>query len=186
MSVNRVQVVWTSPVVQGGGLSTFYFNDAVGTPAQQVAAVGAFLTGTDGQRGNTTSWATAGDVATLNVGTGTLEGTTSVTPLTGTGSATGDYMPPQTQGLLRLITSTVVGGRLLRGRLFLPGNVEGNNTSAGAPAAGLISDYNGDAATLIGAANAEWSVWSITHGTLANVATASVWNKWASLRSRRD
>lgn len=186
MSVNRVQVVWTSPNIQGGGLSTFYFNDSVGTPSQQVAAVGAFLAGTEGSRGNTTSWATAGDVATLNVGTGTLEATTSVTPLTGTGTASSDYMPPNTQGLLRLFTSQIVSGRLLRGRLFLPGNVEGSNGTSGQPASAYTTDYNTDAATLIAAANAEWSVWSQTHGVLASITTATCWNKWASLRSRRD
>lgn len=186
MAVRRVQVVWTGATVEGGGLSTFYFNDAVGTAAQNVSSVAAFLAGTEGSRSSGLAWATVADVATLNVGSGALESITATTPSTGVGTASGDVLPMITQGLLRLVTSQIVNGRLLRGRLFLPGPVETVNSSAGAPLSGYLTDYNGDAATLVADANSDWSVWSITHGVLASVQTATVWNKWASLRSRRD
>lgn len=186
MAVNRVQVTWSGGAAAGGGLSTFYFNSTVGTAAQQVAAVNAFLTATDDRRTTALGWTILGDVATLNVGTGDLEAMTATTSTTGTGTAAGDALPPIAQGLLRLLTSQIVGGRLLRGRLFLPGAVEGDNASTGGTSATFKSDYDAAAATLIAAANAEWSVWSQTHGVLANVDSANTWSKFASLRSRRD
>jgi hypothetical protein len=179
-----VQVIWSGPTVVGGGLSTFYFNDSVGTAAQNVSSVGTFLTTVATQMTSSLTWATASDVATLNVGTGNLESLTSTTPSTGAGSAAGDPAPYVTQGLLRLFTNIIAGTRLLRGRLFLPGVVEASST--GVPSAGYITAWNGAAATLIADANSEWSVWSRTHATLANITTASTWNRWAILRSRRD
>jgi hypothetical protein len=186
MSVRRVRVAWTGDPTAGGGLSTFYFNDAVGTAAQCVSAVGTFLTATNDRRVTTCGWATEADVPTLNVGTGVIESITSTTPATGTGSAAGDALPPIAQGLLRLFTSQIVSGRLLRGRLFLPGAPESDSASTGGTSSTFRSDYEAAAAALIADANADWSVWSQTHGTLASISTATIWTKWASMRSRRD
>jgi len=186
VSINRVQVVWSGGPTVGGGLSTFYFDSATGTAAQQVAAVATFLGSTDDRRVIAQTWATAADVATLNVGTGALESTTSTTPSTGTGTQTGDALPPAVQGLLRLLTSTVAGGRLLRGRLFLPGAGAGSSDSNGGVLAAYSGDYNAAGAALIADTNTNWMVWSPTHSTAASVTSVSCWSKWATLRSRRD
>jgi len=186
MPANRVRVVWDGPIIEGTGLSTFYFDSAVGTAAQQVAAVAAFLAATDDQRFIGMTWATEPDVATLNVGTGVLEAVTSTSQSSGTGTEAGDGLPPATQGLLRMTTSTIAGGSLLRGRLFLPGATEADNLSGGSPEPSYRADYDAAAAALIADANTAWSVWSKTHGVLSTVVTATVWTKWATLRSRRD
>jgi len=130
-------------------------------------------------------WITGADVAVLNSVTGALEGTATVAQSSGAGSAAGDAQPPAVQGLLRLITSNVVAGRLLRGRLFLPGSLEASNTS-GQPSAGYRTAYETPAAALIADANTEWQIWSQTHGVPAVVQSANVWTRWAVLRSRRD
>jgi len=186
MAVNRVRVTWTGSPTVGDGLSTFYFLSSVGTPAQQASAVGDFLQASETARVDNCAWATQSDVATLNVGTGAVEAITSVTPETGAGTQAGDQMPPAVQGLLRMVTSQVVGGRLLRGRLFLPGAPELYNTAGGSPDATYDGIYESAAATLIANANADWMVWSLTHGVAASVGSAAVWSKWAVLRSRRD
>lgn len=185
MSVYRVPVVWAGSPVVGGGLSNFYFNSDGGTVAQAVTSVVDFLNSTEDQRSSALTWSCGADVDTLNVGTGTLEDTDSFTPATGTGTDGGQLLPPIAQGLLRVFTGTIVSGRLLRGRLFLPGATE-NHNNLGRPVAGYNSDYDAAAAAMIGDANSTWSVWSRTHGTLASVSNASVWSEWASLRSRRD
>jgi len=146
--------------------------------------VATFLAATETQRTTQITWATAADVATLNTQTGKLEGLTSTTPATGAGSAAGDPAPFATQGLLRLFTNTIVNDRLLRGRLFLPGVVEASST--GVPSAGYMTAYNTPAAALIADANTQWNVWSHTWGASSPVITASTWNRWAVLRSRRD
>lgn len=162
----------------------FNFNDAVGTAAQNVASVATFLNATNDRRTTNVTWATNPDVTTLNVGTGSLEGITSVTSVGGTGTMAGDMAPLAAQGLLRLLTGTIVAGRLLRGRIFMGGN--GETDSNGGPVAGYISDYDAAGATLVADANSDWSVWSRTHGVLASISTVTTWNKWAILRGRRD
>lgn len=186
MAVNRVRVVWVGSPTVGDGLSTFNFNSAVGTPAQQVGAVATFLDAVATAYADNLAWTTEADVATLNVGTGELEGITSTTVESGGGSETSDQLSPATQGLLRMLTSTVVAGRLLRGRLFLPGATEANNSPGGIPLSAYRTGYENAADALIADANVEWSVWSQTHGVLANIVSADVWTKWAVLRSRRD
>lgn len=180
-----MQIIWTGTTIVGGGLSTFYFDSASGTPAQQVAAVATFLGATEDRRLSSVSWVSAADVATLNVGTGALEGITSVTQSSGTGTSATEAMPPASQGLLRILTSQIVSGRLLRGRIFLPGNSE-SDSGSGAPSSTYRTDYDAAAAALIADANTAWMCWSQTHGVAASVATANTWNKWAVLRSRRD
>ena len=184
MSLRRVQVAWVSAHIVGGGLSTFYFNDSVGTAAQNVASVGTFLTATDDRRISGTTWATLPDVATISL-SGVLESVTSTTPATGTGTLAGTAVPQASQGLLRLLTSTVAGGRLLRGRLFLPAVGVNDNTN-GVPSATYTADYNAAAAALVADANSDWQVWSRTNNGAASITSATCWSKFAVLRSRRD
>jgi len=186
MSVQRVRVVWSGTPTVGDGLSTFYFDGAIGTAAQQVAAVNLFLDSVSASYADNLAWSTQADVAVLNTATGALEGIIATTVQTGAGSLTDDQLSPATQGLLRLITSVVVGGRLLRGRLFLPGATEASNSAGGIPLQAYRDDYEAAAAVLIADANVQWSVWSRTHGALAPIGSANVWTKWAVLRSRRD
>jgi hypothetical protein len=186
MSLNRVQVIWSGSPTNGGGLTTFYFNSSVGTAAQQVTAVGNFLAATEDQRSSLLSWQTAPDVATISQATGALEAVTTTTPSTGVGIESGNELSPTTQGLLRVLTTVVVGGRLLRGRIFLPGATEANSGAPGTPIAAYLTDYNTAGAALIADANTEWVVWSRSHGTYGVITTANMWTKWAVLRSRRD
>jgi hypothetical protein len=185
VTISRVQVIWAGGTVAGGGLSTFYFNSAVGTAAQQVAAVAAFLGTTEDRRTTGTTWATAGDVAQINEATGDLVAINSVTPATGVGTDAGDALAIGTSGLLRLFSSVIANGRLVRGRIFLPGASEGQNT-AGVPISAYRSDYDAAAATLLADVNTEWRLWSRTHGIAPDVTTATTWTKWSFLRSRRD
>jgi len=186
MAVNRVEVIWTGTPVAGGGLSTFYFDSAVGTATQQVTAVTGFLTSILDRISNTVTFATVADVATLNLTTGALEGFTSTAPQTGGGTSVGEPLPVGANGLLRLLTGSIVNGRLLRGRLFIPAPTESDNTAGGVPSATYTGDINASAQVLRDDANTNWGVWSRTHGFFSPVATVSTWNKWGLLRSRRD
>jgi pimeloyl-ACP methyl ester carboxylesterase len=79
-----------------------------------------------------------------------------------------------------------LAGRLLRGRVFLPGVAESDNAATGVPSTTYINDINGSGSTLVSDANTNYMVWSPTHGVAASVVTVSCWTKWAVLRSRRD
>lgn len=186
MALNRVRVVWTGTPVAGGGLSTFYFNEGDGSAAQQVAAVATFLDSTEDRRTTGLSWATESDVATIDIADGTLIALTSVTPESGTGTATGDRLGPINQVLIRLFTDTVIGGRLLRGRLFMPGAVEAMNTATGFVDPAATADYEAAGAALIANTDVTWQVWSRAHAAQASITTVDAWGEWAVMRSRRD
>jgi len=186
MSLYRIQIVWSGAQVNGNGLSTFYFSDAGGTPSQAVTAVTTFLGATEDRRVIGTRWDFFGDVPVINVTTGALQAINSATAAFGTGTMAGDALPAQNQGLMRLITSTIVNGRLLRGRLFLPAPGEADNGAGGTVSATYTGDYNTAMATLISDPNSVYQIWSHTHGAAGDVTSGSVWTKWAALRSRRD
>ena len=104
-----------------------------------------------------------------------------------TGALSNDPLPPATQALLQLHTGVFVAGREVRGRCFIPGLTEADN-STGVPGATLISDIQDAASDLQGAsgANGAWVVWSKRNAVWEPVSDMICWNKYAVLRSRRD
>lgn len=99
-----------------------------------------------------------------------------------TGTDTANRVPDIAQVLVQLRTDLVVSGRLLRGRVFLPGlRVTGTTGGELDP---TIQSALKDAADdcFIG----RGCVFSRTHNTFATITATTVWNEIASLRSRRD
>jgi hypothetical protein len=126
--------------------------------------------------------------ATTGALTGAFAGTD---PLSSTGADSGDALPRQTQALLRLATSSVVGGRRLRGRLFIPGMVETSNTSTGQVVGTTVSTLTTAGSTIL-AAGATASAPVIWHrpeagagGVSALITGVSCATTWSVLRSRR-
>jgi len=185
MSIYRVRTSFSGVVVSGGGFSTLYFLDSGGSAQDASDAAGAFWNAVDARLNQNLTWATEPDVDELNVGTGALEGSNAVTPTSGVGASSTEAIPYASQGLLRLRTGVVAGGRELRGRVFIPGMTEADS-SGGVVLAAAITAFDAAAASLISDSDSAWVVWSRTHGVAATVATASTWNQFAVLRSRRD
>lgn len=110
----------------------------------------------------------------------------SQSPVVMTGS--GARQPLVVQGLVRLRTGTYVGGREIRGKVFLPGTTDANDTD-GVPSTTYQTAINtafGSFVTSAAAATVPVVVWSPTKGQVALVQQVSVWGQWAILRSRRD
>lgn len=185
MSLYRVRIIWGGSAAAGGGLSTFYFDTNADSVQQAATAVTTFLAGSEDRRSTAATWTLDNSVDWINDANGELQGTAAVTAANGVGTIATDIMPSANQGLLRLLTGVVVGGRFLRGRVFLPGTCESDN-SGGAPTSTYRTDYDTLAAAMIADANTEWRVWSSTHGTSSPVTAANTWTSWAVLRSRRD
>lgn len=127
--------------------------------------------------------------ATTGVLTGAFAGTD---PSTVTGAASGDVCPRQTQGLLRLGTSTVINGRRVRGRLFLPGVLEADNNVNGVPFSTYTSDATAAFASILSPGSTA-SAPAIWHRPVAGagggsplVTSVSTSPSWAVLRSRRS
>jgi len=129
----------------------------------------------------------------VEASTGALTGAfTGTQPLDVVGTATGDPLPLQTQGLLRFSTATVVAGRRVRGRLFVPGASESQNGSNALPSSTYLSTVN-TAAGLILAGGATATDAVIWHRPTAGAGGASpvitgvgCASTWSVLRSRRS
>lgn len=178
----RVNVTWSGV---GGTpyLSSFWFEGETQTAADNaVTAVGTFVGAVDALIDGGVTWATQAEVIQVDLSSGKPEGLWDTTPVTGSGGASGVAVPFAAQGLLRLRTGSFVGGREVRGRLFIPGLLASQD---GTPTATQISTINGHAATLIADSNSEWVVYSREKALTATVVSATLWSQWAMLRSRR-
>lgn len=105
----------------------------------------------------------------------------SGTPLVNTGADTGNRVTDISQILVQLRTDLVVNGRLLRGRIFLPGfRVTGTQNGGVNPT--QVTDIKNIAEdAFVG----RCCVYSRTHHTFATIDSVTVWDQMASLRSRR-
>jgi len=127
--------------------------------------------------------------ATTGVLTGSFTGTT---PAAVTGSASGDPLPRQTQGLIKFGTATVIGGRRVRGRLFVPGPVEADNTASGLPLAAYSSDLTSAGGSLFtpGATASDAVIWHRptggAGGASPDITSSAAALVWSVLRSRRS
>lgn len=178
--------------VQGSPwLSTMYFDVAGGTAQDAADAVGVFWTAMDNSMVSAVQWATEAEVAQVNASNGNLVMVHATTPASGTGASATEVLPIATQALIRWRTGSIVNGREVRGRTFIPGLVEANNDS-GSPTSTLVTNYSAAAAALIADANSTLVVWHRpttpggSDGSKHDVVTGSMWTEFAVLRSRRD
>lgn len=116
---------------------------------------------------------------------GTEPGTTVCTGAT-------DALPRQTQGLVRLGTSTVINGRRVRGRMFVPGPLEVANDVNGLPTSGYTTSVTAAFASIL-AAGATASSPVIWHrpvggsgGASPLITSVGTSPTWSVLRSRRS
>jgi len=125
-------------------------------------------------------------VDVIDDATGTLTGVVSTGGGdTGSGGASVSNLPFATQGLIQLSTGIVVAGRILKGRIFVPG-VQSSDSNGGVPATAYVSALTAGYNALQTALPNTLRVWSRTHGTSALVTAGAGWGTFAVLRSRRD
>lgn len=191
----RQRAVFDNPSGGGKSLFTFYWDSAGGTPAsiatEAAARVRAFFNSMVTlfpNSGTATVNAFGDEVEETN---GQIVGTFVGTPVaTVTGTGSGDFLPMQTQGLLRLQTGSFINGRRVAGRIFLPNQLETFNTG-GAPLASWVTAVN-TAAALLGTtvvtpiAQRVWHRPGPAGAGLSVVVTGrSASTNWAILKSRR-
>ena len=164
--------------------STFHFEGTLQAEADAAAiAARTFWDGIKTQISTGAAVDVLDEVEVVDVPTGQvtqvyISPTASVAP-----SGGGDYLPRANQGLIRWLTGIYVAGRQLRGRTFIPGATELMSTN-GTPDTSYKTPLQTAANALVG--TSDFGVYSPTHGQFILGATASVWDKWAVLRSRRD
>lgn len=182
----RVRTLLTGPMITGGGQNDLYYAVTGGTAAEAVTATGAFWQALAAGLDSDLSWATEPEVVQIDDATGDISLSTNTTPQSGIGSDVGESLPKSTMGLLRWRTGVYVGGKEIRGRTFVPGVLEANNTATGTPDTTIINVMNNAASALVADAASTLVIYSPTKHTHAVVQSGSAWNQWAVLRSRRD
>lgn len=186
-NIFRIQAVW-SGVAGAPFYTTFYFTSdglTAGAEAAQ-ADVSTFLNANEPLVTQSLRWDLPPVVEEINDATGDLVGAYSVPADFGFGTNTAEGLPPSTCGLIKWSTGVVVAGRFLKGRTYFPLPGENMNDASGNPSTVYINGLRIPAQALIDSPNSQLRIWSRTHGTSSPATVASVWSKWASLRSHRD
>lgn len=166
-------------------LSTFYFNGTGSTQATDAhTGVTTFQNALDAVQDNGLTWRSDPQVVEMDPTTGAATASYSVTSATAVGALAVESLPFASQGLIRLRTGVYASGREIRGRLFVPGLTENANND-GAVVAATQTAVNAAAAALIADGTSEWVVWSRSNGTTEAITSATMWDQFATLRTRR-
>lgn len=189
MPIYKVVTRWTG-LGKSPKYSIMYYDGSEATVADAVASTRALWDVLKGSLSTTISAQVLGEVRVYNEITGDLISVNSAAdaaPVTGTVS--GEVAADATQILIRWRTATVVGGRLLQGRQYVPGvpvaviddgNLKGTNV------AGMTTDI---AAWLLpGRSLVVWhrpTPAAPAGGSVGLVTTGSVWAEFAVQRRRR-
>lgn len=188
-SVYRVRVGWTG-LAGTEYLSTFHFaasGPSLGAAQLAVDQTEVFLTSMASVIVNDLTWESESEVVVIDTTTGFTTAAFATTPFTDTGEGTGDPVPRAAMLMARWQTGVFVGSpsRRLRGRTFIPGINEVNNDAGGKPSAALQAQLQAAADAFLGG-DPELRIYSRAAATDHPVVSASVWDEWAILRSRRD
>ena len=182
----RIRTVFTG-VAGTPWYSNLYYTGAGAAlnPANAHALVAAFWNAYKPNVTSAVTYTVQGEIPIIDDVSGNITSTVTVAAVTAPCTGAGDSLPFATQGLVRLLTSSFINGRRVRGRLFLPAPLESLSTSA-VPTGALITAVNTTATTMMGSPGQQLNVWSRKNGVAVAVTSVSMWNQWAVMRSRRD
>lgn len=187
MDLAEVIVDWQAENTNGG-LSVMYFSNPVSI-AQYRAAIDQLYTDVAARLDSLTTWTVRTSGKVIDDATGTLTGFwNDATAATGSGSLSGIPVANASQVLLRWRTDTIVAGRLLQGRTYVPGlgtaSMDGGQLSAAAQAA-----FQTAQATFIAGLTGDFVIWhrpgESTPGAAYTVESGATWNELAVQRRRR-
>lgn len=185
MAMYRVRTVWTG-VAGSPYYTNLYFTEEGGTAQEARNGVNVVFANMLASIRNDLTFTIETDVPVIDEATGDITRVeVTTTPLTGTGTSSEDPLPPADQTLMRLRTGAYAGGREIRGRVFVPGAVQ-TASDGGVPTVAHRNELNTRFAALVTLTSAQWVVWAKTRGVYAVVSSATAWDQWAVLRSRRD
>lgn len=186
-TIRRIRTVFTG-VAGTPWYSNMYFTWVNGTEQDALDAVAAFWGAVDARMTQNVSWGTEDDIAVIDDATGQITGIETGSGGSGTGAQTSNALPFQTQGLLHLLTNSFLNGRQVRGRCFVPGMTETDNSVDGVmEAAGqTVLQTAADALITATSTPGPLRVYARSQATSVVVESITVPTKWAVLRSRRD
>lgn len=187
--MRRIRTLWTG--VSGlPGVSTMYFDATDLSLGDLVTGLDEYWSAVASAGGTGSQGLRTGTVLTLDPVVQIVDPATGATvsteTITGThtwsGNGTAEPLPPATAMLVEWRSGTYIGGRELRGRTFFTCLTEDSSTS-GVPGGAMLTALGSWSNTL---AAESMCLYSPTKRVRAGVTGATVWSKFAVLRSRRD
>lgn len=182
----EILVDWVTPA--GSGFRSVFHFVAADPVATQRADLATMLGTIDNLLDSNTLWTIETTGRELDDNTGTLTAVwTEATAKTGAGAVAGQCVPDAAQILLRWNSGSIVNGRFVKGRNYIPGLSTASVTDGNIAAAALTS-FNAAVATFQAALNG-FGIWhrpvAGAGGLMVGCQSASVWSEFAVLRHRR-
>lgn len=182
----EIEVNWTT--ANGPGKVSVMMFDTGTAVATQRTSLSTFLTALAGALDSGTSWSIATTGREWDNATGALTGAwTETSSKTGVGTVGGEPLPDAIQVLFRWGTGSIVNGRFLSGRTFIPGVARVNDVDGNLENAVRVSIQS--SGTTFATAGNGFQIWhrpqSGSGGSVANVGSCTVWSEFAVLRRRR-
>lgn len=182
----EILVDWTTPA-GNEHRNVMYFDAALSIAAQRLA-LSTFLTAVKASLSNQVSYLIETSGRVLDDATGALTGSwASGTAYTGTGGSATQPVADATQLLFRWTTPTIVGGRFLKGRTYIPGFFAGG-LAAGNVTAAQVTGLS-TAANTFANDPAGFGIWHRpvlgAGGDFVPTTGGSLWAELAVLRKRR-
>src|SRR5215217_4878540 len=119
-NVREITTTWTTPSTRKG-TSVMYFDASISATTQRTA-LGLLWFAVKAAQASTASYVIETTGREMDSGTGVLTGAwTEATAHAGTGTGGSVAVPDATQLILQWLTASILGGRFLRGRTFIPG-----------------------------------------------------------------
>ena len=186
----RSRVTWSGSGVVGPGVSTFY-NAGTATEANISTALNTFFTAIKSYVPQTVTWHVENGGDILEDSTGQLTGAwTSGGAYTVSATGIGNYAAG-VGGRLNWKTSTIVGGRRVRGSFFFCPLLTPNYESDGTLSNSMVTAVNAAAAAYLGSAGLAPVIWhrpktkTSADGSSAPITSADMPDAVSWLRSRR-
>jgi hypothetical protein len=189
-SVQRYRV--TSSDESGNPYLTTFYQGATADPTAVADAIQAFFDAVKNYQSSGWTWVLESNYSVLQVEDGSLLSEAEVgVSVGGGGTDTSALLPRQVQGLVQWRTISIISRRLVRGKTFIPGLTQ-SASDHGSPASGFVLAMTTAGSAYLAAAPSPL-VYSrpILHGPKAreglvsDITSATAWDTFANLRSRR-
>lgn len=186
-TIRRVRTVMTG-VAGTPWYTNTYHTFVAGAGQGCVDALRDFWTAWAGALDNSVTALVEGDTALLDDVTGAITGIDAVISRTVTFTGATAALPPANQVVMNMFTGTFIGGRQLRGKMFIPGNLAVSSDANGAVVTSIRTGVVTHGTALIANTSAPGPlrIWSRKNGTSAVVNAISSPTQFGVLRSRRD
>ncbi len=184
--IHRVRTIVTGVTGSPWYINTHWDAQADADPTPQVQAMTDFWGAIKSYLDNACVYRVQPDVPVIETTDDQIVAVLTTDGSQTTGTGTTSALPYANQMLVRMQTGVYASGRQVRGRLIIPGPTATTSTVDGTISSSVRAAIDTAAAALTTSADESFRVYSKRNGAAYPVSTASTWEQYSILRSRRD